>query len=1131
MTNKIKLFNQNSDDDKTYQYYDLPTIVNDMTFTQGAIATAKAHIYKKKISLDQVENGYSNGYLGIGYGEQHLIIFGIYHNNEHSSYNIYLEMDKNEVVCMDCEVPHCNCSYSKSAYSWGKQEKNPCSHITAVMLLLKEYQKTHSLGDATSLSGIKLIKNFRELHAHKRNNNSEIKNLSEIVDIQPRLLLEHGELHLSFKIGQDKMYVMKSIKDFCSKLQNGDTLALGKNSSINLATAQFSANAQRYIDYMKQEVMQELQHKDRLEKKSRSWYSQQVKSESMSSYIDLYGTRLDEFFDIIIEQQCSIPFINKDALEKEKKISLKNSSIKAELTILPEKRDDELESICIEGTLPSMLIGSKYSYLIEDNSLLRLDEESRKNLEPLWTLSANGEIKINIGRKNIAEFYYSVLPELEKCANITNSVGDLVEEFLPQDMDVIFYLDAEKDYLTCRPIAKYEEATFSILDMRSPAAIMQSYRDILKETEALEVAETYFELSSAEENGEVMLCPNDEDKVYHLLDRGISELMTLGEVHCTDSFKSKNKKKNLKISVGVSVKSDIMNLEISTDDISASELLDILNSYKLKKKYHRLKNGDYVDIEDDSISELSDMLESMHISAKEFVSGKMHIPLYRALYLDKMLEKCTEIYSNRDSHFRKLVKEFKTIDDADYEVPQELSRVLRNYQTYGHKWIRALADNHFGGILADDMGLGKTLQMISVISAANTGTSLIICPASLVYNWLEEFHQFAPGLKAATVVGKANERQTIIEHYKEYDALITSYDLLKRDIAEYENKRFEYQVIDEAQYIKTHTTAAAKSVKLIQANHKMALTGTPIENRLSELWSIFDYLMPGFLYSYDTFKKEIETPIVKQKDELATKRLKRMVAPFILRRLKEDVLKDLPNKIEELQYSHMNEEQQKLYDAQVVHMKKKLSEQDEASFKKNKLQILAELTRIRQICCDPSLMLENYKGESAKKEACLELINRAIEGEHKMLIFSQFTSMLDILSKELEQRKISYYIITGATAKEKRLELVKKFNSDDVPIFLISLKAGGTGLNLTGADMVIHYDPWWNISAQNQATDRAHRIGQTKIVTVYKLIVKGTIEEKIVKMQQDKADLANEILNGENGNIVNMTRDDLLELL
>jgi SNF2 family DNA or RNA helicase len=398
--------------------------------------------------------------------------------------------------------------------------------------------------------------------------------------------------------------------------------------------------------------------------------------------------------------------------------------------------------------------------------------------------------------------------------------------------------------------------------------------------------------------------------------------------------------------------------------------------------------------------------------------------------------------------FRNLVKNFKTVGDSDYELPDSLKKVLRNYQKYGYKWMRVLTENHFGGILADDMGLGKTAQVISVLLATKEETdkpSLIVCPASLVYNWQAEFAKFAPEMTTTIIAGSQPERKELLENTGSADVLITSYDLLKRDIAEYENLEFEYQVIDEAQYIKTHTTAAAKSVKVINAAHKLALTGTPIENRLSELWSIFDYLMPGFLYSYDVFKKELETPIVKLKDEEATKRLKRMVSPFILRRLKRDVLKDLPEKLEELQYAHMEETQQQLYDAQVAHMKEMLAKQDEESFKKNKIQILAELTRIRQICCDPSLMVSNYKGESAKRSACMELVESAIEGEHKMLIFSQFTSMLELLANDLTAAGIRYYTITGATAKEKRVEMVNAFNTDDVPVFLISLKAGGTG--------------------------------------------------------------------------------------
>lgn len=460
---------------------------------------------------------------------------------------------------------------------------------------------------------------------------------------------------------------------------------------------------------------------------------------------------------------------------------------------------------------------------------------------------------------------------------------------------------------------------------------------------------------------------------------------------------------------------------------------------------------------------------------------------------------------------------------------------MRNYQKEGYRWLRVLEENCFGGILADDMGLGKTLQVITMLLAAKEekkkGVSMIVCPASLVFNWGEEFAQFAPKLKVVLISGNQENRNRLISEAEKYDVLVTSYDLLKRDISNYEGIKFQYEVIDEAQYIKNHTTEAAKAVKIIAAKHKYALTGTPIENRLSELWSIFDYLMPGFLYSYDTFKREFETPIVKNDDEEAMNRLQKMVHPFILRRLKENVLKDLPDKLEEVQYAKFEKEQWKLYDAQIVHMQQVLAEQDESDFQKNKLKILAEITKLRQICCDPALCFENYKGTSAKMEACMELVNRAIEGGHKILLFSQFTSMLDLIEKEFQKQKISYYVITGATLKEKRLEMVKKFNADDTNVFLISLKAGGTGLNLTGADVVIHYDPWWNLAVQNQATDRAHRIGQKKKVTVYKLLAKNTIEEKIQKVQENKKNLAEQILSGEMGQIGKLTRDELMDLL
>lgn len=606
-------------------------------------------------------------------------------------------------------------------------------------------------------------------------------------------------------------------------------------------------------------------------------------------------------------------------------------------------------------------------------------------------------------------------------------------------------------------------------------------------------------------------------------------------MHCTKKFLGYHAVKPVKVSVGVSVSSGLLELDIATEDVPQSELLDILNSYRTKKKYYRLKDGSFVSLQDSSLELLAELMEAAHLKPKEFVTGKMHLPMYRTLYLDKMLEENEGVYSSRDSHFRKVVKGFKTVKDADFEEPESLSKVMRKYQKNGYKWLRTLETWQFGGILADDMGLGKTLQIISVLLAAKQegreGTSLVVSPASLIYNWAEEFARFAPELNISLIVGSQEERQGKIEAYGEADVLVTSYDLLKRDIHLYEDRQFLYQIIDEAQYIKNHTTAAAKAVKVINSQNRYALTGTPIENRLSELWSIFDFLMPGFLYGYDVFKKEMETPIVKNKDEGAMKRLQKMVSPFILRRLKEDVLKDLPEKLEECRYVRFATEQQRLYDGQVVHMREKISGQNEEEFNKNKLLILAELTRLRQICCDPSLCFDNYKGEVAKLEACLQLIQSAMDGGHRMLVFSQFTSMLEILQRELTAAEIPYFTITGSTSKEKRLQMVKEFNEGDTPVFLISLKAGGVGLNLTGADMVIHYDPWWNLAVQNQATDRAYRIGQTKKVTVYKLIVKNTIEEKIQKLQETKKNLADQVISGDTGQLGSLSRDEIMELL
>ena len=538
---------------------------------------------------------------------------------------------------------------------------------------------------------------------------------------------------------------------------------------------------------------------------------------------------------------------------------------------------------------------------------------------------------------------------------------------------------------------------------------------------------------------------------------------------------------------------------------------------------------------------MSALLDVMKNYADKKNPDTIKMPLFRALYLDELLAEKESVELKKNREYRKLIGKMRSYENGDYEVPQSLEAVLREYQRDGFYWIKTLKENGFGGILADDMGLGKTLQILAfLLSEKEQGKvgdelrTLIVAPASLVYNWKKEVERFTPQLSVCVMAGTAHERKELIKNQtSNVDVWITSYDLLKRDIELYQDIVFANEIIDEAQYIKNQTTHAAKSVRLVNSSFRMALTGTPMENRLSELWSIFDYLMPGFLYGYTRFRSEIETLIVSDKDEDAMTRLRAMIHPFILRRLKKDVLKELPEKQEEIVTVALSGEQKKLYQAHSQRLKMFLEDQNDEDFAQNKLQILAELTKLRQLCCGPELLLENYKGENAKLETCIELITQAIAGGHKILLFSQFTSMLDLIGEELKKAKIDYYRIDGSVKKEARMEMVEQFQNpqNQVSVFCISLKAGGTGLNMTAADIVIHYDPWWNKAAQNQATDRAHRIGQKHAINVYQLIAEETIEQKICELQQVKEDLAEEVLSGEGISSTQFNKDEIMNLL
>ena len=469
------------------------------------------------------------------------------------------------------------------------------------------------------------------------------------------------------------------------------------------------------------------------------------------------------------------------------------------------------------------------------------------------------------------------------------------------------------------------------------------------------------------------------------------------------------------------------------------------------------------------------------------------------------------------------VNSIQNYKKTSYYIPENLKSLLKPYQLEANSWLNTLAKNGFGGILADDMGLGKTIETISLLLGDEKQMpSLVVCPMSLVYNWQQEIIKWNVDIKCVPISGNQTLRKELITNIKQDEKIIyiTSYDSLRRDLKNYSTK-FRFIIADEAQYIKNQFAQKSEAIKMIDSEVRFALTGTPIENGLQDVWNIFDFIAPGYLSNYQVFKTRYEN-LILNRDKGALRRLRSKLMPFILRRTKKDVLKDLPDKTESIYYTKLSDEEQKLYDANVLKLKEDLIRADGAV-------VLSMLTRLRQICVDPKMYLTDYKEDSSKLLLCVDILKKSISGGHKTLIFSQFTSVFPSLEKLLNNEGIRFLKITGSTKAEERVHLVNQFNESDIPVMLISLKAGGTGLNLQSADTVIHLDPWWNVSVENQATDRAHRIGQKNQVNVIKLVAKNTIEDKVLELQRAKKNLADSILDYANAD--KLTLSDIKELL
>mgnify|MGYP000077495907 FL=1 len=844
----------------------------------------------------------------------------------------------------------------------------------------------------------------------------------------------------------------------------------------------------------------------------------------------LSNTGLDELFEIL--KGKTVEFETKTG---ERKIQFIDEPI--DIKFILEKSDEN--TYCLTPNIDvygyDIFYGKNYSYFLIDNKMHKcLPKVENRNLELLEVYKKNYTQSIIFNENNLRNFFAIVVPKIKDNFEIKNIDKEQIEKYMPKDLYVKIYLDYnEKGYIIADVKFCYGNVEFNPIKNVN----LEITRNAIQENEVLDTfVQTGFMLDSA--NARLVLA-NDE-KIYNFLSKEIEDYMKKFEVLVAENFKKKDIKKIKIKSIGVKIENNLLDINLEDFKFNIYEIKDIINKYKLRKKFYRLKDGTYISLEkNSSLDFLENLTDNIEIEDENVEENSIKLPIYRALYLEKIFKNMPNTNIQKNEYYKNMISQIEDRQiDLSTKIPPKLNAELRTYQKIGYKWLRTLEQYKMGGILADDMGLGKTIQLLAVIlsyvqkNKGNVKPSIIICPSSLALNWYNEIQKFTPTLKALVISDDYLERKRKIEEIGKYQVIITSYDSLKRDIDLYENYCFKYVVADEAQYIKNNNTKNSKAIKTINAETKFALTGTPIENSLSELWSIFDFIMPGYLYKYKKFKELYETPIIKEQNEDVMNKLKKQIEPFVLRRTKGEVLTELPDKTVTILNNEMSEEQYNIYMSYMAQARKEIMSQiDINGFEKSQIKILSLLMRLRQICCHPKLFLREYEGESSKLNQCIEIIQDAVLGGHKILLFSSYTSMFEIIEEKLKNIGVKYLKLTGQTKVGERIELVDKFNTDEnIKVFLISLKAGGTGLNLTGADMVIHYDPWWNLSAENQATDRTYRIGQKRNVQVYKLITKNSIEEKIYELQQKKAKLIDNMLSTDATFINKLSKDDILAL-
>ncbi|MDZ5015884.1 ATP-dependent helicase [Clostridium perfringens] len=1008
-------------------------------------------------------------------------IDGIYHiygsvlNDDKSwDYNTHIKINmKNS----DIMGTNCSCETFKEN---SKHIKNyVCKHISATndvfySLAKKKMQKNK----LKSNNKPKLVKEKNEEHKGK-----EKRFLS--LDINIKHMVKEGVtlFNCEFRIGAGNLNLILDLKDFLYKNRLKKPLKFNDGFTYNPLKDEFLDEDKRVLQFV-------ASHKDMIS----------------GRYLRLKQNNLKDFLKLIDEKK-KINF-NFNSINYEVKV--KKENVPVALTLKEGKEGFVLSH---HKKFP-VILNNSGDVMFFDRNLYLPRKRQLEYYIPIHKLFLKNN---TITYKKSLESLRNLLEELK---NISKNIvlDENVRVFKEKLMKTTFNLYKTEGKIYCN--VKIDYCGY-IIDLIRDEKDNSFLRD-LKSEKYIEFQLERFKFIKREED---FCFIGNEEEMYELLSKGIKRLREFGEVLLSEELKEFKVLDSSLISSELIELSNFYKLKFDFGDFELRELRESIEAMKKGDRFYRTKKV-YLDLEDPGIVNFLNLLEDLGL--ENIKDNEVYIDKSKVLYIQEKLKDRTLSFIKGGNVLQEIVGKLLNKEFKRKLVPKALNAELRPYQKEGFKWINEITDLGFGGVLADDMGLGKTLQIIAFLLSQKKSKSIVVVPTSVIYNWMDEFEKFAPSIRIGLVHGSKSKRDKVLrdfkrglgikieeenlkeKSYEKYDVLLTTYGTLKNDEKAYENLSFDYCIIDEAQNIKNPSAQATLSVKNIKSRCNIALTGTPIENNLMELWSIFDFVMPGYLFTKDRFRERFIL------DESNLSELKSLITPFVLRRLKEDVLSELPEKLEKKYLVEMKGKQKQLYSFYVKAIKNQLNENKSSEKSgRDKINLFAYLTKLREICLDPSLVVPDYTGGSSKLTVVKEIVKDASESGKKILLFSQFTSVLKKIEEDFKKEDISYLYLDGGTYAKDRVERVKKFNEDsNIKVFLISLKAGGVGLNLTSASVVIHFDPWWNPAVEDQATDRAHRFGQENKVEVIKLVAKDTIEEKIVLMQEDKRELIQSLMDG-----------------